>query len=319
MKIFCVLNRTDQQKVIAYLGKAREIIQSRLIIDFDWHFEFIDEPVERKFFFEKDGKNHFGINQYHTNRWNTNAVGCQAIIYFYKTMEKDMFNWTYSIDGRPQIQIVFMENDLLPEIIAHELTHSLFVNLREKGIYLDDKLDFENQGLETILQELEKFKGAEDKLDEEMPVDAHISLLTRFKTLLNDFTLYLKGLRKLSDLMRYMEIMEGSKIVGSRGWRNNNPLNVKFIGQELALCGDKDNFAVFRDREDGWLVCKNDLISKIEGKTSTGLDGESAIKHLIYTWTETDKKEYLDYVCGKLNIKEDFKIKNFLYENTTTR
>lgn len=309
MKIFCILNNVDEKKAIEYLGKAREIIQSKLNLDFNWYFEFIDEPIEFTNFWA--GKM---LKEYHTNRWNTNAIGCHSILYFYNTTEQGVFNVSYIKEGRPQSQVVLQNHSLTPEIIAHELTHNIFLNLREKGIYLTDELD--KGGVEDRLQllkdNLKKFIGFERIISEPLPIDGKIDKLEKIKEALQSFVNYIQGLRPLKDLGIAMSQMEGYPIFGSRAYRNNNPLNIRYIGQSLAIGGDNDNFAIFRTPEDGWEACFNDLKLKITGKSSTGLNGESTIEQLIRTWSETDQEEYLKYVCDKLKIQKDFKIKNFL-------
>ena len=58
--------------------------------------------------------------------------------------------------------------------------------------------------------------------------------------------------------------------------RNNNPGNLRFIGQAGASQGE-GGFARFNSEGEGYAALMNDLQAKIDGKSSTGLNGDSAL------------------------------------------
>lgn len=314
MKLFCILNGVYEGNAIKNIGKAIEIIQSKLDLKFDWKFEFTNDKIEYQEYKEY-GKNYWGLNKYLINKYNTDAIGCHSIVYFYQATGMCRYNWCVDLDGRPQIQIVYQEHHLMPEIIAHELCHGFFANLRTKGVYLEDTLDKgeEKDRYKVLMDNLDKLKGLEKTLEDKLPIDNRISILQKSIKLAKRAIDILTGIRKLEDLGVAMAKMEGFYITGSRAYRNNNPLNLKFKHQPLSVIPDDDNFCVFDSVFDGWKTCYNDLKAKIEGRTSTGLNGKSTIKDLIFTWSHTDQQAYLDFVCVKLKIKEDFKIENFVY------
>jgi len=96
---------------------------------------------------------------------------------------------------------------------------------------------------------------------------------------------------------------------GSRSFRNNNPGNLR---SSKFQAGSADGFAFFNSHAIGWSALIWDLRQKCLGKTRTNLGPESTLHDLIFTWSETDQKVYLDFVCQQLGVAGDFQLKNFL-------
>jgi hypothetical protein len=218
------------------------------------------------------------------------------------------------MDGKPQVQIPC--NPLSPttgigECLAHELTHSMFANLKEKGSGIFDNLDYNNEGLKSIREKLTILKAFKSKIEEPMPCDKKLTTMQTYLKSLQDFLASLSNRKPLKDLATAMSIMEGFSIVGSRGYRNHNPLNLKYAGQKLAIGKDDKNFCIFKNDADGWTTCLNDLRYKISGKSISGLSDKSTIEQLIKVWSETDQAQYVAFVCAKLKVGKDYKIGNF--------
>ena len=96
---------------------------------------------------------------------------------------------------------------------------------------------------------------------------------------------------------------------GSRSFRNNNPGNLR---SSKFQAGQRDGFAFFKSCAIGQSALLWDLRQKCLGNTRTALTPESTLRDLIFTWSETDQKPYLDFVCQELKIGSTFKLKNFL-------
>lgn len=87
--------------------------------------------------------------------------------------------------------------------------------------------------------------------------------------------------------------------------RNNNPGNLRFIGQKGATRGDK-GFAKFESYEAGMQALINDLRSKQTGRTRTGLKPTSTLQELINVYApkedSNDPQTYAKYIAGQLGV-----------------
>lgn len=87
--------------------------------------------------------------------------------------------------------------------------------------------------------------------------------------------------------------------------RNNNPGNLRFIGQKGASKGDK-GFAKFNSYEEGFQAMVNDLKAKQTGKTSTGLNSNSSLQDLINVYApaadNNNPTSYANTVSKLLNV-----------------
>ena len=114
----------------------------------------------------------------------------------------------------------------------------------------------------------------------------------------------------LRELAEAMAIFEGFYLINSRANRNNNPGNLRW--SPMASGYDAEKFAIFETKSKGWEALLWDLGKKCKGETSTKLTPNSTVRDLIYTWSATDQKDYTNFVCERLKIKPEFRIKNFL-------
>ena len=312
-KILCVINKLDIKYVSDCLAYARSIF-AEFGFDIKYDFVFVDEPIEVVNFWM--GK---GLIMNTTNKFSTEAIGYHVIAYFYDPKDiTGLYNWTYSIDGKPQIQIAVNSAGVNPigEVIAHELTHSCFVGLKMKGINLIDDLDVNNQGLKSIKEKLEILKDYRYEIGQPMPCDKNLGIMKSMLKMIQEFFAGLNVTKTLRSLAEAMAVVEGFYIFGSRAFRNHNPLNLKYVGQKLAIGQDDKNFCIFKSDEDGWTACLNDLRFKRDGKSITGLSGKSTVRELIKIWTSGDsaliQENYINSVCNKLGISSDFQLGNFI-------
>lgn len=313
IKIFVINNRCGNLSAIYSACKK-----------WGWELDIEEIEVSESLKFADYGEG-VGLDMYLTNSRNSNAIGCQAIVYIYKPEPnpfiKPLKNWTYCLDGRPQCQIVKGDwsDGATAENMAHELCHAMWCNLRNKGFLVEDKTDNYETGPKAILGELKRLEDYSSVLIKPLPIDAEINKKLFFIRILQGFKkLFMSILnqKNLRDLAMAMSIQEGFPIVGSRAARNHNPLNLKYVGQVLAKGRDDKGFCMFENDDDGWKACLNDLRFKRDGKSITGLSGNSTVADLICVWTKGDpesiQQSYINSVCIRLNISPTFQLKNFV-------
>ena len=117
-------------------------------------------------------------------------------------------------------------------------------------------------------------------------------------------------LRRLAEMMARMEGFYRTDTI-TLAQKNNNPLNIRPSKwyYDRGWIDKENNFVKFPTLEHGWAGCCWDLCYKCSRSKTLG--PEATIKDLIYMWTATDQEIYLEYVCTQLNIRIDFKLKNF--------
>jgi hypothetical protein len=75
----------------------------------------------------------------------------------------------------------------------------------------------------------------------------------------------------------------------------------------------KDNFAVFKNEQLGWMAFHYDIMMKSKGKTSTGLGPDSTLRDLLYVWAppsdNNDTEAYIKNVCKNSGLTPDITLK----------
>lgn len=98
---------------------------------------------------------------------------------------------------------------------------------------------------------------------------------------------------------------------GTLAERNNNPGNLRFIGQEGATPG-QGGFAAFPTLEAGLQALQNDLTAKLTGKSRTGLNGNSTIQELMNVYAPkgdgNDPTTYANNLARELGVSTNTKI-----------
>jgi hypothetical protein len=127
--------------------------------------------------------------------------------------------------------------------------------------------------------------------------------------------------KRLLDLQRVMAEHEGwiydrpetkDKNEESLAFRNNNPGNLRSSPFQI---GQRNGFAYFYNEEVGKMAHVWDLYKKCIGETSTGLNGESTLKDLIYKYappSENDSERYLQVVEARTGLDRGIKLKELL-------
>lgn len=95
----------------------------------------------------------------------------------------------------------------------------------------------------------------------------------------------------------------------SKALDNNNPGNLKYIGQTGAT--NNQGFAKFESPDDGYVALMNDLQSKIKGSTSTGLSATSTLSDFSKVYApphENDTDGYTLKLANQLKTPPDTKL-----------
>jgi len=127
--------------------------------------------------------------------------------------------------------------------------------------------------------------------------------------------------QKLTALAQAMSEYEGwSPLQGSSttegvpsvAYRNHNPGNMR---SSIFQLGVRDGFAVFYNDATGFFAMCYDIMMKAQGKTSTGLNGNSTIRELIAKWsagTPEAVEKYTAYVCSRTGLTPDTKLEKLI-------
>jgi len=102
---------------------------------------------------------------------------------------------------------------------------------------------------------------------------------------------------------------------GSRSWRNNNPGNLRFVGQKLAIGQDKDNFCIFVTYDDGYQTLKEMLVNACTGKSAVYNPNMTLLQFFQKYAPASDNNiptVYAKFVADKLSVSTQIKIKELL-------
>lgn len=96
---------------------------------------------------------------------------------------------------------------------------------------------------------------------------------------------------------------------------NNNPGNLKFIGQDGAQRGtqasDGGYFAKFNSPDEGYVALMNDVHSKMTGATTTGLTKDSTLSDFVGKYAppkSNDTDQYIVDLANKLKVSPNSKL-----------
>ena len=96
--------------------------------------------------------------------------------------------------------------------------------------------------------------------------------------------------------------------IPSVAYRNHNPGNMR---SSIFALGVRDGFAVFFNDATGFFAMQYDIAMKAQGKTSTGLNGNSTIRELIAKWSACTGEaldRYVNFVCSRTGLTPETKI-----------
>lgn len=95
----------------------------------------------------------------------------------------------------------------------------------------------------------------------------------------------------------------------SKALENNNPGNLKYVGQQGAT--NNGGFAKFSTPDDGYIALMNDLHGKLTGATSTGLTPTSTLSEFASKYapsSENDTDGYVLKLANQLKVSPDTKL-----------
>jgi hypothetical protein len=101
---------------------------------------------------------------------------------------------------------------------------------------------------------------------------------------------------------------------GSRSFRNNNPGNLRYCEQRLAIGKDKQNFAIFATYQDGFNTLK-EMVTRAKNGLSKVYYPEMTLTQWFEKYApsfENDVDAYAKAVAGALEVSVDYKIKDLV-------
>lgn len=110
----------------------------------------------------------------------------------------------------------------------------------------------------------------------------------------------------LQDLANSISTFEGFPIPGSVAQRNNNPGNLKYVGQAGAIGKDSQGFAIFGSVADGQAA----LVNQLGLYADRGLT-LSQMMNIYAPSSENDTSNYLNYVSNQTGIAPDASLSSF--------
>jgi len=109
------------------------------------------------------------------------------------------------------------------------------------------------------------------------------------------------------DIAQGIAKVEGWSISGSLAQRNNNPGNLRYVGQAGAVPGD-GGFAYFSSPEDGWAA----LNRQIELDASRGLDLSSFMQKYAPSQDGNDPTSYAAMLANGLGVSPFAKLSDII-------
>lgn len=102
---------------------------------------------------------------------------------------------------------------------------------------------------------------------------------------------------------------------GSRSYRNNNPGNLKYIGQQTAIGKDKSGFAVFKSYKDGYDTLKTMILNCARGFSKVYKPEMTLTQFfLLYapTFDNNDSDAYAKAVANDMGVSTSFQIRDLV-------
>lgn len=132
----------------------------------------------------------------------------------------------------------------------------------------------------------------------------------------NQKTLTTKNMNKIEKFAEAIKEHEGF-FEGSRSFRNNNPGNLKFVGQEGATREETGTFAVFKTYQDGWNALIKQITRAVTGKSQI-YQPEMTILEFFQKYAPSEDNNnptnYATIVANKCGMSINDPIKKLLEE-----
>lgn len=280
-------------------------------IDVTIHEASVSLPLSYKSFGTFNNKNLWGLDGI-KNQLRSAGVpsGYDVILFFYypNPPKDDLANWTYPNDlqGAAFCELPFEQVYLL-ECMKHETCHALHRILNWKGIDAYDTLDV-NGSIESNMSRILQYR---DALTNSLTWQLYSKLLKARNLLLTLLNTTMVEESRILAFAKAIQTYEGW-FAGSRSCRNNNPGNIKYIGQKNATKDDA-GFCVFSTYEDGLNALVSLLRNAMTGKSKV-YKPEMTIIDFFNTYAPSydnnNPNAYALFVAKQLNVSANTQIKN---------
>jgi len=144
-----------------------------------------------------------------------------------------------------------------------------------------------------------------------------VQLANLLSALASSLALLLKLKTEKSKLEKWAEAIKEYEgwSVGSRSYRNNNPGNLKYVGQVLSTGADSMGFAIFKSYKDGW-----DTLLKMLKNAATGLSSVYRPENSLFVFfskfspaaDNNDPGAYALFVSHKIGVVPSVLIKELV-------
>ncbi len=103
--------------------------------------------------------------------------------------------------------------------------------------------------------------------------------------------------------------------MAGRAPKNNNPGNLRMIGQRGTVGEDPQGFAVFGSMSAGWDALLRDVKAKLTGNTRTALNSDSTLAEFVGVYaprTENDTGGYIANLARWLGLSPNFRFSDWV-------
>jgi len=104
--------------------------------------------------------------------------------------------------------------------------------------------------------------------------------------------------------------------VGSRSYKNNNPGNIKFVGQKRATGQDSGGFCIFAKYEDGYQELKDMLVRAATPPDTTNYQADMTLLQFFQVYAPSSDNNnptiYADVVAKHIGVSPDVKISSLI-------
>jgi len=112
---------------------------------------------------------------------------------------------------------------------------------------------------------------------------------------------------KIEEMARAIMDFEGYK-EGSVSERNNNPGNLKAMGQAGSVGTDSAGHAIFDSFESGWNALVNQLKMAFEDRSAVYTSNDT-LYDFFGKYAEKNSKSYAEFVAGRLGVNPDIQLR----------
>lgn len=100
---------------------------------------------------------------------------------------------------------------------------------------------------------------------------------------------------------------------GSVSWRNNNPGNLKAVGQQGVIGKDPQGHAIFSSFDAGWNALINQLRIAFEGRSRV-YTPEDTLYSFFAKYAEANSKPYAEFVANRMAVSPAQKLRDIAVE-----